>query len=161
MVLCKWLYLDPWPFPQVSDLGPFGPSCLFLSHQYCLGWKPGFVALWRFLLFKLFYFIFYCWLCNLSTLSKFRFKQMNNHKLRKDHSLIIHVCGNCFVATCFFISFSILSGATSDKQLSWFPADELDSHLHVSLLCSWVPTSWPSFYLVWSTRAMGNKSRML
>ena len=27
VVLCKWLYLDPWPFPQVSDLGPFGPSC--------------------------------------------------------------------------------------------------------------------------------------
>ena len=27
MVLCKWLHLDPWPFPEVSDLGPFGPSC--------------------------------------------------------------------------------------------------------------------------------------
>ena len=40
LVLCKWLYHDPWPFPQVSDLGPFGPSCLIIikemnpSHLY-------------------------------------------------------------------------------------------------------------------------------
>ena len=30
MVLCKWLHCDLWPFPQVSDPGPFGPSC----HNY-------------------------------------------------------------------------------------------------------------------------------
>jgi len=29
VVLCKWLHLDPWHFLQVSDLGPFGPSCSF------------------------------------------------------------------------------------------------------------------------------------
>jgi len=27
VVLCKWLHCDRWPFPQVSDPGPFGPSC--------------------------------------------------------------------------------------------------------------------------------------
>jgi len=25
VVLCKLLHCDPWPFPQVSDLEPFGP----------------------------------------------------------------------------------------------------------------------------------------
>jgi len=29
VVLCKWLHCDSWSFPQVSDLGPFGPSCFF------------------------------------------------------------------------------------------------------------------------------------
>jgi len=31
VVLCKWLHCDLWPFPQVSDPGPFGPSCLLVS----------------------------------------------------------------------------------------------------------------------------------
>jgi len=31
VVLCKWLHCDLWPFPQVSDPGPLGPSCL-LKH---------------------------------------------------------------------------------------------------------------------------------
>jgi len=29
VVLCKWLDFELWHFPQVSDLGPFGPSCLY------------------------------------------------------------------------------------------------------------------------------------
>jgi len=36
VVLCKWLHSDLWPFPQVSDPGPSGPSCLclpLLSHE--------------------------------------------------------------------------------------------------------------------------------
>jgi len=28
VVLCKWLHCDLWPFPQVSDPGPSGPSSL-------------------------------------------------------------------------------------------------------------------------------------
>ena len=27
---CKWLHCDLWPFPQVSDPGPSGPSCLIM-----------------------------------------------------------------------------------------------------------------------------------
>jgi len=27
VVLCKWLHCDLLPFPQVSEPGPFGPSC--------------------------------------------------------------------------------------------------------------------------------------
>jgi len=30
VVLCKWPHCDLWPFPQVSDPGPFGPSCYIL-----------------------------------------------------------------------------------------------------------------------------------
>ena len=32
-VLCKLLHCDPWPFPQASDLRPFGPSC-YLNETY-------------------------------------------------------------------------------------------------------------------------------
>ena len=31
VVLCKWIHLDPWPFPQVSDRGHFGPSCFLYT----------------------------------------------------------------------------------------------------------------------------------
>jgi len=39
VVLCKLLHCDPWPFPQVSDLGPFGPSCFIYSYTYWLYFK--------------------------------------------------------------------------------------------------------------------------
>ena len=34
VVLCKWLHCDLWPFPKVSDTGPFGPSCLVYVLSY-------------------------------------------------------------------------------------------------------------------------------
>ena len=33
MVLCKWLHCDLLPFPQVSEPGPFGPSCFVLERS--------------------------------------------------------------------------------------------------------------------------------
>jgi len=45
-VLCKRLHCDLWPFPQVSDQGPFGPSCLWhilLIHK-CLLCISSFVS---------------------------------------------------------------------------------------------------------------------
>ena len=43
VVLCKWLHLDPWPLSQVSDLGPFGPSC-FTFIRYILYYMQIFVC---------------------------------------------------------------------------------------------------------------------
>jgi len=36
LIPSKWLHFNPWPFPQVSDLGPLGPSCL----TWCLKLNP-------------------------------------------------------------------------------------------------------------------------
>jgi len=33
VVLCKWLYCDLWPFPQISDPGAFGSSCFNTAIQ--------------------------------------------------------------------------------------------------------------------------------
>jgi len=45
VVFCKWLHCDSWPFSQVSDLGPFGPSCYInlhntRHHALCSGYVP-------------------------------------------------------------------------------------------------------------------------
>jgi len=38
VILCNWLHCDLWPFPQVSDPGPFGPSCFkcLPKTHYCM-----------------------------------------------------------------------------------------------------------------------------
>ena len=46
MVLCKWLHLYPWTFPQVSDLGPFGPSCFYKAFLFFYNLK-GIHVVWN------------------------------------------------------------------------------------------------------------------
>jgi len=38
VVLCKWIHCDLFPFPQVSNPGPIGPSCFKTDFHLCARW---------------------------------------------------------------------------------------------------------------------------